>query len=172
MSMQPRCVVSFAAAAVVAVGALMWVGAAPLEVIQSKPHGDLVPEGVVSIQFDRWALEALGWHLDASGLEETGGADDQQITFPIQPSSTLRVESTGHAPGESIVGTLSTHGGLLLTGAGDRVVIGNLAIGVDSGGLWTVANTIGEPNDHHVVFELSTVMTGFSARDLDLAPDS
>ncbi|MGB2985665.1 MAG: hypothetical protein WBE26_07250, partial [Phycisphaerae bacterium] len=168
MNKQPRRVVSFAATAVVAVGMLMWVGAVPPDVTQSKPHGYLVPEGVVSIEFDRWALEALGWQLDARGLKEAGGADDQQITFTIQPSSTLRVESTRDAPGESVVGTIRTHGGLLLTGAGDRVVIGNLAIGVDAGGLWTVANTLGEPDDHHVVFELSTVMTGFSARDLDL----
>jgi hypothetical protein len=168
MSRKPTHVVVLAAAVLITAWVSVRFMTEPTHVSAEQRDGLAVRTGTVAIDFDRQALKALGWEIVPNGPKEEIAGNTQTLTFPIQPSSSLRVESLKELRGERIVGTLRTWGAMLVAGAGDGAILGNLVFTVDADGVWTVASTFGEPDRHQLVFDVSTVATDFSARDDDL----
>ena len=148
-----------ATTAVIAAGISLWLGPGPSSVAAEVPQAYLARQGAVTLEFDTRALEALGWRINTKGSKAESDTQGQGITFTVRSSSTFRVEPIEDARGQNIVGALHTFGGLLLTGVGDRVVLGNLTIEVSADGRWTVSSPIGVPNHSQVVFELTSLMT-------------
>ena len=129
-----------------------------------------VQEGTLSIQFYPAAVEQLGWTFIAKGAVEEL-SNEHRFVFPVRSSSTLQIQAVKGVPADVAGGAARVRGGLVLTGAGGvggRVVIGNPAVGVNADGIWTVTNTLGEPGEHHPVFELSFEVMELSAAGEDL----
>ena len=123
--------------------------------------------GNVSIELDGATLEQLGWSVTTGGPKEEEVGLGQPATFQIQHGPTLQVTPSKEREAPQISGEANVRGALLLTGLGERVVIGNFVVGIQEG-LWTITSTVGEPEDHQVVFTLSRVLTDFSAAKKNL----
>ena len=154
--------------ALVAAGISLWVGPGPSSIAAEVPQVYLARQGAITLEFDTRALEALGWKIHTNGSKGESDKQGRGITFAVQSSSTMRVEPIKNTRGQNIVGALHTYGGLLLTGFGDRVVLGNLTLEVTADGRWTVTSPIGVPDQRQVVFELTSLITDHWATESDL----
>ena len=151
-----------AAAALIAAGASTG-GSAPSPETPAELHdGYVVSGGTVTLTFDTQTLENLSLRFVSHG-EIEGSPLGDQVTFGVEESSTLSVERVDGAFYEISGGVALTQGALLIDKPGGRAVIGNLAIGVNSDGVYTVASRLDEQGVSEVVFELMTVLIDFSA---------
>ncbi len=162
-----RNLVAFALTVVGVAVVTMRAGAGSAGLAADQRHIYTAHGGTAWIVFDQWTLKELGWNVTTVGKKYQDHVGDE-LTFTVQPSSTLQVETVKGVHEGTVSGTARTTGALLLTGLGDRVVIGNLAIGVGASGVWTVTSNLGGQDDRRVVFELPSVMTDFSAAQQNL----
>jgi hypothetical protein len=116
--------------------------------------------GTVQFDFNRATLEPLNLNFVARGAVEEA-AQGRRVAFNIEASSTLRIEAPGGAFGKIVTGDVHTSGALLLDKPGDRVVIGNFAIGVDEDGRYHVKSTLNSELRDVVTFEMTSVMVDF-----------
>lgn len=164
MAKKQRGVMVIAATVTVVVWTLVGVSVADTQGGNDGQNSQTVSEGSLSIEFDGRALERLGWELVARGSKE-GEVVGRRVIFPVLPSSTLRLETMKDAGHRAIAGAIQTRGALLLTGVGDRVVVGNMTVVSDADGVWTVSNTLGDSLETQEVFVLSAVTTAYSVTD-------
>jgi hypothetical protein len=134
----------------------------------AKPAAFSARGGAVTFDLDVRTLSELGWGFTTGGPKEQEVGLGQPATFPIAETCTLRVIPGKSRTEQRITGEAEGLGALLLTGLGERVVIGNFVIGVNAEGMWVIKNTIGGPANEQVVFKLSNVMTDFSAAQKNL----
>ncbi|MBU0719376.1 MAG: hypothetical protein KJ749_14105 [Planctomycetes bacterium] len=127
----------------------------------------LVQGGEVRFYFDRAALEALSIGFVARGAIGEA-ANGRRVAFNIEPSSTLEIVAVSGVISKVVAGRVQTSGALLLDRPGDRVVIGNFAIGVEGSGRYVVASTLDHNRDEVVVFEMTSVMVDFVRRTGEL----
>lgn len=112
--------------------------------------------GGVLFEFDRAALNSLGWEVVVRG---DGDSEDHspRLSSAIQSTSSLEIDRVGGVVNDISTATIVTHGAVLLTDGGRRVVIGNFSIVKNADGLWTVRDGLTEDPAGRVVFELSSV---------------
>jgi hypothetical protein len=132
------------------------VGVPQKSLVADEDPAAAVSQGSLSVEFYPSALRRLGWEFTARGSKEGEIAGDR-LSFPVLSSSTLRAEPTKDGTDRTVVGSFRTHGALLLTGVGDRVVIGNFMINADVDGSWTVLNTLNDFDEPREVFRLTDV---------------
>ncbi len=159
----------FTAAAIVVVvsGFVVWAGAAPLDVKSDRGRTYRTSGGTVWIQFDNSTLQELGW-VFSGGTQNHDVLAGDEMAFDVEPSSTLWIRGIEEAGDTAIGGRAMTSGALLLTGLGERVVIGNFALDLDASGVWTVTSTLAGPDDRVAVFELASARTDSSPADRNL----
>ncbi len=114
--------------------------------------------GQMTIQFDPMALESVGWTIIGRATE-AGDAGDLAATFSISDASLFDVQHRAAIP---LVGTLRSHGAVLIMQGERRLPFGNFAISAGADGRWTVTSerggdVVGE------LFDLSAVL-------MDLVP--
>lgn len=130
-------------------------------------------DGNITFNFSPAALDRYGlWFTPRGHLEDTpavaGGWEDEgqlvqsRISFPIDPASRVAFDSSGMPQtGESALSVL-TCGGLMLFPSEQRVVIGNLSVQRDAGGVYRVISNVDDPLlEPTNVFYLETVLVGF-----------
>jgi cysteine-rich repeat protein len=112
--------------------------------------------GSVLFEFDRAALNSLGWEIVVRG---EGDSEDgsSRLSSAIQSTSSLEIDLVGGVFNDISTATIVTYGAVLLTDGGRRVVIGNFSIAMNAGGTWTVRDGLTENPTGRVVFELSSV---------------
>lgn len=164
MTGKQRFLMNAFAMVMVAAWILPGVAAAQAEGDANGQDSGTVSVGTLSIEFSGPALEQLGWDFIARGSKE-GDVVGGRMTFPVLPSSTLRFQTAKDPQRPAIVGTLQTRGGLLLTGVGGRVVIGNMMVTAGADGAWTVSNMLGDSTEHREVFALTALTTDESQKD-------
>ncbi|MBU0718389.1 MAG: hypothetical protein KJ749_09090, partial [Planctomycetes bacterium] len=127
----------------------------------ASPGRYVVQGGTARFEFDREGLASLGLAFVARGAVEER-ADGGEVSFNIEPSSTLTLATAKGALHKVLGGTIQTSGAFLVDKpSGPRVVIGNLAISVDRAGEYTVKSTLDEELGEYVAFELTEVMLDF-----------
>lgn len=154
-------VATWGATGVVLAASTIWAGARPSEPTRATTHAYQIVGGSAWLEFDRATLKEVGWEVYPSG--KSGSSVVDPALFTVEPSSDLRVLAVGERAVETVTGRVETRGALLILGLGQRVVVGNFSIGPDAQGRWTLRSTL-EPLDSYTVpFELSALMTEFSA---------
>ena len=134
--------------------------AKPKDARLRAPSTFVVNGGTARFHFDPVALDSLNLGFVARGaIEET--ADGRRVSFGIESSSTLQIEAPRGAIGKIVTGAVHTSGALLLDKTGDRVVIGNLVIGVGDDGHYTVKNTLTAEDAGEIAFAMTSVMVDF-----------
>lgn len=117
--------------------------------------------GSITLTFDDSALRQLGWKVISRG--EIGPTDDTQgISFAVDASSTFAVTTRDSALSDIVGGVLYTRGALLLDDNGSRIPLGNLVIGRDEDGRWTLASTLSGDTEGDV-FILSSLLIDHDA---------
>jgi len=167
MAKRTRHLVALGASIAVVATVSIWAGAASADVATDKRYSYTVQSGTVWIDFGRGTLDELGWGVAASGLKYDDLAPGE-TAFNVEPSLMFRVHTAKGLRDAVIDGTLRTSGALLLTGHGDRVVIGNLAVETGANGVWTVTTTLKGPDAGQVVFHVSSLRTDLYAAEQNL----
>ena len=120
----------------------------------------VVRGGTIRFDFNQAILSALDLGFVARGAVEEL-ANGRRVSFAIETSSTLAVDATEGVFRGIIGGRVETKGALLLVKSGDRVVIGNLAIGMGKDGRYSVTSTLDEGKGEYVTFDMDSVMVDF-----------
>ncbi len=146
---------------------MIGIDARPCNAAAVEPTSYSVRGGTAWIEFDMWTLEELGLEFVASGPD---GAHvvEARAGFPLDPSSTLTVVPAEEARGWDIKGSIRTTGGLMLLGLDERAVVGNLVVARFEDGGWTVRDALDPQDKQRTVFELTSVLSDFSAVDENL----
>ncbi len=160
-------VMAFVAVVVTAAWISLWVGAGPVNLAAGPPDTFVPTSGTVWIGFNPWTLEELGWSATDSGGQHIA-MHGEELELSVDPASTMRVSAGNPARGKISGGTLQTHGALLITGLGNRIVLGNMTIDLGSDGRGCVTNTLRGPHEDRVVFDLSSATVETSATDCTL----
>lgn len=126
--------------------------------------------GTMSFEFDARTLHQHGVRFVPRGQMESDEVDDQAlpVTFAVQQSSTLTVETDGNVFERIAGGTLETCGAFLLDKPGQRVVIGNLTLVLRDDGSLGIDTTLTDDGEPYPTFDLPSSLTDFSARHGDL----
>jgi len=119
--------------------------------------------GSVGFDFDPVTLAELGIQFAVTGqIEEP--SDGHRFAFSLRSSSTLEIETRDGVYSGLAAGAVHTQGALLLDRPGNRIVIGNLAIEADSGGVLAVKSTLGDGESPSVTtFELLSILIDYRA---------
>ena len=167
MVKQARNILALALAVVAVAVVSMWAGVGSSGLAADRGQVFTARDGAAWIEFNHSTLKELGWSFTAAGKKHENLVSDG-VKLTIEPSSDLQFELARGVPDGTIRGSVHTSGALLLTGLGDRAIVGNLAVGVDANGVWKVTSNLSWQDDPRVVFELPSVMTDFSASERNL----
>ena len=136
----------------------------PTAEARPKTHPTLptshVVGGTLTFSFHPAMLKKHGWTLASNGAID-GDRPDTQFSFPLSAGEMIRADSpdAGTAPGVSAV-WVETGGALLLSGAQERVVIGNFRLGVSGDGVWRIYSRL-DPSDEVIVLLATEVQVEF-----------
>ncbi|MDO8629662.1 MAG: hypothetical protein Q7R41_04155, partial [Phycisphaerales bacterium] len=119
-----------------------------------------VVEGTMGLRFDSDALSALGFSFFPQGEIDTDSAHSS-ILFEIDTATPTTVDFADGVFERFGGAKLSACGALLVERPGERVVIGNLAMGVGNGGVLHLESTLDPRRAGQAVFELTSVLVEF-----------
>ena len=140
---------------------------------RSDVQSYMVVDGTLRFDFAADALERIGIGFvplgDVNSQESDGDvAHVSSVTFEVDASSDIEIETRRGRFDRIKGGRLSTCGALLLDRPGERVVVGNLAIEVDRSGSLTLVSTLDPDDRSEPLFDLTSVAIQFSAAEGEL----
>ncbi|MEK7711308.1 MAG: hypothetical protein AAB341_05370 [Planctomycetota bacterium] len=116
-----------------------------------------VVEGTMTLRFDSEVLSALGFSFVPQGEIDADSARSS-ILFEIDTATPTTVDIADGVFERFGGGKLSACGALLVDRPGERIVIGNLALGADDGGVLRLESTLDPRRAGQSVFELTSVL--------------
>ena len=138
----------------------------------AAPQRYVARGGSVSFNFDHEALRTLGLRFLARGqvdqISDAETSDQLEVTFDLDPASTLHIAAHKGARTRILDGRLLTRGAFLFGGTARRTVVGNLVIIMNSGRSWTIADTLPDSRAPTATFELTPVVVDFDSAVQDL----